>query len=45
MPEREKIAPVTGANRGIGFAVAKALLREGFIVIATSRREADGLAA
>ncbi|QCW98862.1 SDR family oxidoreductase [Aggregatimonas sangjinii] len=34
---RDKVALVTGANRGIGFAVAKGLLQEGITVIATSR--------
>lgn len=32
-----KIAVVTGANRGIGFGVAKALAQKGFHVILTSR--------
>jgi len=37
-----KIAVVTGANRGIGFAVAKGLLEKGVKVIVTSRNEKDG---
>jgi len=37
-----KIAVVTGANRGIGFAVAKGLLEKGVKVIVTSRSEKDG---
>ena len=37
-----KIAVVTGANRGIGFAVAKGLLKKGVKVIVTSRKEEDG---
>lgn len=37
-----KIAVVTGANRGIGFAVAKGLLKKGVKVIVTSRSEEDG---
>ena len=45
MPNESRIALVTGANRGIGFAVAQGLLREGFTVIVTSRNEADGLEA
>ncbi len=38
----KKIALVTGANRGIGFAVAKELLKKDITVIATSRKESDG---
>ncbi len=38
----EKIALVTGSNRGIGFAVAKGLLLKGHKVIVTSRKEIDG---
>ncbi|NAS13745.1 SDR family NAD(P)-dependent oxidoreductase [Flavobacteriaceae bacterium R33] len=37
-----RIALVTGANRGIGHAVAKGLLQKGIKVIATSRKESDG---
>lgn len=40
-----KIALVTGANRGIGFAIAKGLLQKGHTVIATSRSEVTGTAA
>ncbi|PRX54173.1 SDR family oxidoreductase [Flagellimonas meridianipacifica] len=40
-----KIALVTGANRGIGFAVAEGLLKEGITVIVTSRKEKDGKVA
>ncbi|WP_205959906.1 SDR family oxidoreductase [Flammeovirga aprica] len=38
----QKIALVTGSNRGIGFAVAKGLLLKGHKVIITSRQEKDG---
>lgn len=37
MKEHKKIALVTGANRGIGYAVAKGLLQKGITTIATSR--------
>ncbi|MEO0626750.1 MAG: SDR family NAD(P)-dependent oxidoreductase, partial [Bacteroidota bacterium] len=39
--KRLRIALVTGANRGIGFAVAKGLLQEGVAVIATGRKLED----
>ncbi|MEO0788046.1 MAG: SDR family oxidoreductase [Bacteroidota bacterium] len=39
--KRLRIALVTGANRGIGFAVAKGLLQQGVTVIATGRKLAD----
>jgi NAD(P)-dependent dehydrogenase (short-subunit alcohol dehydrogenase family) len=42
---RNRVALVTGANRGIGFAVCEALLHEGCTVIVTSRNEALGLEA
>lgn len=42
MNYENKIALITGANRGIGFAVAKGLLQKGLTVIATSRSEATG---
>lgn len=45
MMETNKIAMVTGANRGIGFAVAKGLLQKGVKVIVTSRKEEDGIEA
>ncbi len=41
----QKIALVTGANRGIGFAVAKGLLEKDITVIVTSRKESDGIEA
>lgn len=40
-----KTALVTGANRGIGFAIAKGLLAENITVIVTSRNPKDGEAA
>ncbi|MDJ0898587.1 MAG: SDR family NAD(P)-dependent oxidoreductase [Xenococcus sp. MO_188.B8] len=35
--KRDKIALVTGGNRGIGFAIAQGLLQKGYQVIITSR--------
>lgn len=40
-----KIALVTGANRGIGFAVVKTLLGKDYSVILTARSESSGLEA
>jgi NAD(P)-dependent dehydrogenase (short-subunit alcohol dehydrogenase family) len=40
-----KIALITGANQGIGFAIAKLLLEEGITVILTARNEQAGLEA
>ncbi len=37
-----KIALVTGANRGIGFAIAKSLFEKEYTVILTARSEASG---
>ena len=40
-----QVALVTGANRGIGFAVVEGLLQRGITVILTSRNEKGGKAA
>lgn len=40
--KEQKIALVTGANRGIGFAIAQELLQKGYRVIVTARTEAAG---
>jgi NAD(P)-dependent dehydrogenase (short-subunit alcohol dehydrogenase family) len=37
-----RTALVTGANRGLGLEVCRQLSREGMLVIATSRKEAEG---
>jgi NAD(P)-dependent dehydrogenase (short-subunit alcohol dehydrogenase family) len=36
-PEPQKVAIVTGASRGIGAGIAKAFLRAGYAIVATSR--------
>ncbi len=41
----KKVALVTGANRGIGFAIVKLLAKEGFIAVLTARDEKKGRAA
>ncbi len=40
MPENERIAVVTGANRGLGLETSRRLLAEGFRVVMTGRRKA-----
>lgn len=35
-----KVAVVTGASAGIGLAVARAFVREGFLVVGLARRKA-----
>jgi len=42
---RQRIALITGANKGIGFETARQLLREGFRVFLGARDEKAGLAA
>ena len=42
MGASNKIALVTGTNRGIGFAIAKGLLKKGLTVIATARSKESG---
>lgn len=41
----QKVALVTGANKGIGYETAKQLAKEGVMVIAAARNEAKGKAA
>jgi NAD(P)-dependent dehydrogenase (short-subunit alcohol dehydrogenase family) len=43
--DRQKIAVVTGANRGLGFETSRQLAKQGIQVILTSRDEAKGKSA
>ncbi|RCJ34718.1 short-chain dehydrogenase [Nostoc minutum NIES-26] len=45
MTTPQKIAVVTGSNRGLGYAISRKLSQIGISVILTSRNEIDGLAA
>ena len=45
MTNQNKIAVVTGSNRGLGLAISRKLSQIGIHVVLTSRNEIDGLAA
>lgn len=45
MTAQNKIAVVTGSNRGLGYAISRKLSQIGHKVVLTSRNQTDGLAA
>lgn len=45
MTEQQKVAVITGANRGLGFETARQLGKQGYRVVLTGRREAELTAA
>lgn len=45
MAEAERVAVVTGANRGLGFETARQLAKRGYRVVLIGRREAETAAA
>lgn len=45
MSDRQKVAVVTGANRGLGFEACRQLARQGFKVVLTSRDRSKGQTA
>jgi NAD(P)-dependent dehydrogenase (short-subunit alcohol dehydrogenase family) len=45
MSTTQKVAVITGANRGLGFEASRQLAKKGFLVVLTSRDEAKGKAA
>ena len=45
MARRERIAVVTGGNKGVGFALCRRLAGEGCVTVLTARDERKGRAA